>query len=164
MNPVHLLKGQAHKENRERRNRFYERYGIEFDYEDHDHSEGISKPMIARDLMPVMSWEQNIEEVGVMEYMAELLRTNEMIGADLSARNRAVKWLSDDIQQMKAKPFRWATAFWLRHNALKAVIFALLCALATYMAITTNMGKAGIDTSHSHSHSENQAETARQSG
>lgn len=149
VNQVHLLRGQSHKENRERRNRFYERYGLEFDYEDHDHCAGISKPMLAADLKPVMTWEQNITEVGVMEYMAELLRTNEMVAADLSARDKAVKWLSEDIRQMQAKPFRWAAMFWLRNHTLKALAVIMLVALATFTLVKAHLGETIVESNKS---------------
>ncbi len=53
--PIKLLSGQAEEENRDRRNRFYERFGLVFAYSDPEHREGVSKSMPVKKLTPVTS-------------------------------------------------------------------------------------------------------------
>ncbi|QJQ03088.1 N-acetyltransferase [Herbaspirillum rubrisubalbicans Os34] len=69
--PIELLHGQAiNSDEKERRNRFYARFGIEFDFHDPIAQEtGISKPMTAQGLKEVSSWEENITEHELAPYL-----------------------------------------------------------------------------------------------
>src|SRR5205085_300868 len=51
--PIKLRSGQAEEENRTRRNRFYERFGLVFGYSDPEHREGVSAPLPVRELKSV---------------------------------------------------------------------------------------------------------------
>ncbi len=48
--PIMLTSLQAYEENKERRNHFYERFGIEFNYFDQAKMEGVSLPILASNL------------------------------------------------------------------------------------------------------------------
>jgi GNAT superfamily N-acetyltransferase len=56
--PIELVEGQAQGENKDRRNRFYERYGLVFEYCDETRQEGISKPTPISSLTLVESWKK----------------------------------------------------------------------------------------------------------
>lgn len=51
--PIELLSGQSYSENKERRNRFYEQFGLEFDYKDSSHEAGLSRSIAVRSLNTV---------------------------------------------------------------------------------------------------------------
>ena len=105
---VELLEGQAHDDNKARRNRFYEQFGLEFDYRDPEHREGLSRPMLAGALMPVQTWQQNLRERDVREYLADVLRENERVNFELKQRERAIASLRGELRRAEARPVRWA--------------------------------------------------------
>lgn len=105
---VELLSGQARDDNKARRNRFYEQFGLVFDYRDPEQCEGLSKPMLAAALTPVETWKQNIREKDVCEYLGEVLYERDQLEFELSQRERAIKSLSNEIKRAKARPVRWA--------------------------------------------------------
>ncbi|NKF94868.1 hypothetical protein GO290_01947 [Ralstonia solanacearum] len=105
---VELLSGQARDDNKARRNRFYEQFGLVFDYRDPEQREGLSNPMLAAALTPVETWKQNIREKDVREYLGEVLYERDQLELELSLRERAVKNLSDEIKRAEARPVRWA--------------------------------------------------------
>lgn len=105
---IKLLSGQAEEENRDRRNRFYERFGLVFAYSDPEHREGVSKPMPVKELTPVTSWEANIRERDPREYLAELLYERERMVMDAWQRDTAIKNLSATLEVARNHPVRWA--------------------------------------------------------
>jgi GNAT superfamily N-acetyltransferase len=67
---IELVAGQASEDNRDRRNRFYERFGIEFDWNDPlRRTSGFSKPMKIAALRDVESWKENISEIPFWDFM-----------------------------------------------------------------------------------------------
>ncbi|WP_418647385.1 GNAT family N-acetyltransferase [Thauera butanivorans] len=106
--PIKLLSGQAEEENRDRRNRFYERFGLVFAYSDPEHREGVSKSMPVKKLTPVTSWEVNIRERYPREYLAELLYERERMVMEASQRDTAIKNLSATLEDARNHPVRWA--------------------------------------------------------
>lgn len=104
---VELVIGQADEGNKVRRNRFYERYGLVFDYSDAEHKEGRSRPMPARLLTPVDTWRQNITERPVMDYLADLLQSQTRTALALQQRTQAVESLAAERRRIYAHPVRW---------------------------------------------------------
>lgn len=105
---IKLLSGQAEEENRTRRNRFYEGFGLKFAYSDPEHREGVSKPMPVKELTPVTSWEANIRERDPREYLAELLFEREHMAMEASRRDTVIKRLSATLEDARGRPVRWA--------------------------------------------------------
>lgn len=105
---VELLEGQSHGENKARRNRFYEQFGLVFDYRDPDHREGSSLPMYASALTPVETWKANIRERDVREFIGEVIYDHNCMRLELSERERVVGSLRSKIEQAEARPARWA--------------------------------------------------------
>lgn len=108
VNTIHLRSEQAVGENTERRNRFYERFGIEFDYSDPEHHAGHSKPMQASALKPVNSWEKNITEHSMFDYLGGVLYAREKAVNQVADKVRAIEYLKDTLAQAEAHPVRWA--------------------------------------------------------
>ncbi|UVE66929.1 hypothetical protein L2Y90_07405 [Burkholderia pyrrocinia] len=106
--PVELLSGQADVENKARRNRFYEQFGLVFDYSDPEQREGLSKSMAAHALTTVTTWGQNLREQDVREYVGELLYEHQQLKSELSQREQAIKNLSDEVKRAEAHPVHWA--------------------------------------------------------
>jgi hypothetical protein len=105
---IKLLSGQAQEDNRARRNRFYERFGLKFAYSDPDHEEGVSKPMPARGLTPVTSWEANIRERDPREYLAELLYEREGMVMEAARRETVIQNLTARLDESNRHPVSWA--------------------------------------------------------
>jgi len=132
---IELLVHQASEENTERRNRFYEQFGLVFDYRDPKHEEGFSRRMPGRDLNQVDTWRQNIKEWSMDEYLATTLYDAERARADLRAREQAVRNLVSDRNQAEAAPLRWALRilFWrYRDTVLMAAAVILIAVLAWF--------------------------------
>ncbi len=108
VNTVELIENQADVENRERRNRFYERYGLVFDYTDPEHQAGRSLPMLASDLKVVESWKHNITEHRFHDYLSDLLREKEQAVSDLQGKKIAIEWLKTERSAAEQHPLRWA--------------------------------------------------------
>ncbi|WCB48104.1 GNAT family N-acetyltransferase (plasmid) [Nitratidesulfovibrio vulgaris] len=60
------------EDNRKRRNRLYEQFGITFDYTDEHCCRGVSHPMLASQLVPVSRWQENIREEALLDTLAAL--------------------------------------------------------------------------------------------
>lgn len=104
---IRLLKGQSHGENKERRNRFYEQFGLEFDYTSPEHTEGQSRPMLACELHPVETWKANIKEHHLMDFLVDTMNTRDVALSELEWRDRAVKELVGEQRQAEARPILW---------------------------------------------------------
>lgn len=131
---VELLPGQAHDEkNKVRRNRFYEQFGLVFDYLDLEEREGLSRPMFAAELTPVDTWKRNICEWDVREYLGEALYEREQLAFKLPQRELAIKNLSEEIKRAEARPVRWALQrlWWQISPLLGLVLFILVLLIWT---------------------------------
>ncbi|MDN7735265.1 MULTISPECIES: hypothetical protein [Burkholderia] len=72
VNTITLLSVQAVGDNKERRNIFYEQFGIVFDYNDPTtRAAGKSRDMMTSALVPREKWSSNIVEQDVAEYVRE---------------------------------------------------------------------------------------------
>lgn len=117
VNPIELRMGQARAENKARRNRFYEQFGLRFDYLDSGKREGVSRPMQVRALNVVETWEKNIFEHSMFDHLAEHLDAVESAQAKLAALSHAYAYLSEEQKKAEARPFRWAIKRLCNQNA-----------------------------------------------
>ncbi len=108
VNSVELMIGQGGDENKERRNHFWERFGLEFDYSDPEHRTGRSKPMLAKDLNQVEKWKENITELRVQDYLSELLYTRQQALWEVARLDSAFNDTRDELRKAEARPIRWA--------------------------------------------------------
>lgn len=104
---VELMIGQADDENKLRRNRFYEQFGLVFDYSDGENKLGRSRPMLARQLTPVDTWQKNITERLVTDYLADLLQSQARTVMALRQRTQVVELLAAKQQRIEAHPMHW---------------------------------------------------------
>lgn len=110
VNTITLLEGQSHDENKERRNRFYEQFKVEFDYTSTERKAGPSFPILVRDLDLAHSWKENITECNLAEFLTDTVYRNKVAESELEHRTRTVKELSTEQRRIQAKPLRWALA------------------------------------------------------
>jgi GNAT superfamily N-acetyltransferase len=110
---ISLLEGQAGASNKDRRNRFYEQFGIHFDYADVDHKAGTSRPMVVAQLVPLPLIPANIEELHLFDYLGDLVTREETASREVSFLKRANKELHAERRAAAAKPLRWTLKNWL---------------------------------------------------
>ena len=134
---VELGELQAYPENKERRNRFYEQFGLVFDYRDTDHKNGLSRPMLAAELTTVETWKANLREMDVREYFSEEVFENERMKLDLARLQCAVDGLNNEIKRAEARPIKWfLRQLWLRFLPFLGPAVLLSClAVGIYSAI-----------------------------
>lgn len=128
VNSIQLLAGQALGRNTSRRNRFYERFGFVFDYEDNGQREGESRPMKVSELRRVESWKENISEWNVVDCMNRALEAASAANSELVRLRRAVKDMVEERRMIEARPLWWATKLTCRRRAgwfFAALIVAL---------------------------------------
>ncbi|QTD31420.1 hypothetical protein [Pseudomonas fluorescens] len=126
VNPIELLMGQARGDNKARRNRFYEQFGIHFDYRDAGRREGRSRPMHVRELSVVETWKNNIFEHKMIDHLTERLDAVESAQMNFEARNRAYTFLSEEQAKAEATPLRWAFGRHFRQSVERIVIGLVL--------------------------------------
>ena len=129
VNSIELLAGQAHGDNKSRRNWFYEQFGLVFDYTDPEHREGRSRPMLAGALVKVETWKQNITEHRMLDYLAAVLYAEERATSELQARDRACAQLIAEQRRAEARPVRWALRRLYVHYASTVLAGLVLTAI-----------------------------------
>ena len=128
VNPIRLSSCQATPDNKERRNHFYENFGLEFDYVDSDKKEGRSKIMKARDLKENLRWQENIEIVEFIPFVEELISKISKQRLDLDMRESSIKRLSKENQLARDYPIRWGLK-WTWYNNINNFIGLCLLSL-----------------------------------
>ena len=129
VNSIELLAGQAHGDNKARRNWFYEQFGLIFDYSDLEHREGRSRLMPAGALVKVETWKQNICEHRMLDYLAATLYAEERATSELQARDRACAELIAEQKRVEARPLRWALRRLYAHYASTVLAGLVLTAM-----------------------------------
>jgi hypothetical protein len=139
VNAVALLDGQAGAANKERRNRFYEQFGLVFDYSSADRSAGVSRPMRAGALNTVETWRQNITEYNFLDYLAGVLFERDEAAAELSLRTRVCKDLIAERRAAEASPLWWMlkTVYWRNAGALAFAGILSLLGFVAWLRIGT---------------------------
>lgn len=129
--PIELREEQSHGENKARRNRFYEQFGLIFDYSDPECKEGLSRQIPAGALTPVETWKENIVEHDVRDYLGALLNEKDKVSQELYQRELAVKSLLSEVKRAENNPLRWAVRqLWWRY-APSLVVLATVASLGT---------------------------------
>ncbi len=111
LNSVFLSEVDASDENRERRNRFYEQFGLRFQFDGPGRREGRSLPMRCGDMTTdaaKTAWGRNIVEY---EGGAGFERLVELYGAEAARAEpleRALRWRKAELDKRDAHPLRWA--------------------------------------------------------
>ncbi|KWO63780.1 hypothetical protein [Burkholderia territorii] len=130
VNSIQLLAGQARGSNTARRNRFHERFGFVFDYEDNEHRAGESRPMKVSALRQVDSWKENISEQNVVDCLNGALEAASAANRESEGLRRTVNELVGERSIFEAHPLWWATKVICRRRAgwlVGALIVGLAC-------------------------------------
>lgn len=108
VSPIKLLAGQAHGENKARRNQLYEQFSLVFDYHDPEKCTGFSMPMLVEELTPVETWKNSIFERDVREYLCKVLYERDQLALKLSQLEYTFKQQSIEMGHAMANPAWWA--------------------------------------------------------
>lgn len=136
---IELFKDDGRGDNKNRRNRLYEQFGIEFDYTSDEKTAGRSKPMKVADLLDVSPWEENITVEPLDQFHARLVYENRTLKMDLSFREEAVRDAWQEVRRRDRRPLRWAFGAtlqnivysrWFAHGVLAGLaVFVLVWSL-----------------------------------
>ncbi|MDQ1923882.1 hypothetical protein [Massilia pseudoviolaceinigra] len=139
VNAIELLAGQADDGNKARRNRFYERFGLEFVYRDTEQREGLSRPMRVDALTPVETWKENVLERDIRDYIGELRSHLNSVNVDISRQEQTIKSLRSEIERAQARPLRWALrrTLWGLYALAGPLIVILIIAAAIWSFVKT---------------------------
>ena len=132
---ISLYEGQANDHNRDRRNRFYEQFGLLFEYSDAGHRAGTLQALRVRELNTVDAWEQNIQERDIRDGLREQRRENDRLMLERTGRVFALENLQRELSRAQRYPFVWAlTQFWgERRSTISAWALGLLAAGALWL-------------------------------
>ena len=103
LNRIKLTAVQAQNDNKNRRNRFYEQFGIEFEYRENKDS-GISKPMNTHQLKNTENWMKTIKKYEAEEFIDLIAE----IDANLISANSSLEIDRTELKFAREKPIRWA--------------------------------------------------------
>ena len=105
---INLLPGDGKSaENRTRRNRFYEQFGIEFDYLEADMVTGVSRPINAGQLNEVTIWNETITEHSAITYLRKLSGDADDAAMDARGQTRYVADLNRQLDFAERHPIKW---------------------------------------------------------
>jgi GNAT superfamily N-acetyltransferase len=123
--PITLADGDGDPENKDRRNRFYEQFGLRFTYDDEDRRAGGSLPITAADLVDSSAWEGRVEEHRFLETFAKHLDRGNTAERDLAWQTNEVRKLHVLLARDAAHPIR-AAAKGLWNLYPNAWVYALM--------------------------------------
>ncbi|CUJ49287.1 hypothetical protein [Achromobacter kerstersii] len=106
--PIKLAAIDARADNRERRNKFYANFGIAFPSSAGPLIEGRSLPMLAAQLTPHRTWEENIIVKDVPSYIDELRKQVWSLNLENSRNASNIESLNKTINTANDAPLRWA--------------------------------------------------------
>ncbi|EJH7013992.1 GNAT family N-acetyltransferase [Salmonella enterica] len=118
--PITIGYGDAYKENKERRNWFYEQFGIKFKYHNDRHEAGKSRPMKAAALNTVDSWDKskggNIIIQSCYDFMISLVDENNKLIKDKNILIRENERLNKKLCFFESKPIKTGIKQFLGRN------------------------------------------------
>ncbi len=124
---VQLMGGQANPENKARRNRFWEQFGLVFDYNDAEKRAGTSQPMTAKALNVTTKWQENLRELTFSDYLETVLYEKDRLALEVAQLKRTTENLSSSLKHIQNHPWRWALRrLWWRyaHRLISSCIWA----------------------------------------
>lgn len=111
LNSVFLSEVDASDENRERRNRFYEQFGLRFEFDGPGRREGRALPMRCGDLTAEVAkaaWSRNVVEYEGGAGFEKLVELYEAEAARGEPLERELRWRKAEMARRDANPLRWA--------------------------------------------------------
>lgn len=108
--PIALSDTDAYAQNKSRRNRYYEQFGISFDYTDSDCGSGVSRPLRVCDLTPVspVVWQKSIKEYDLVDYLRRYSAEKLKLLRDIQKLQANIDFQQQVIRDSQARPFKWA--------------------------------------------------------
>ena len=91
-----------------RRNRFYEQFGISFEFSDDEKRSGSSFPIRASSLNQVSTWESNIEEVNETYFLLQFEKRIYSYDFKIRKAKEINKALSKKLDNIEKQPLRYA--------------------------------------------------------
>lgn len=128
VNSITLNASQADKDNKLRRNRFYEQFNLTFDYIDDRREAGSSLTILAVELTTVTSWEANIREWPVHHFIGHLLLHRRQIELNQLTLRRAFDDLLAEVQHAEKSPLWWGITQWCKSH-VQRIFWGLLAAV-----------------------------------
>ncbi|HHX6290000.1 TPA: hypothetical protein ACVGJS_003586 [Pseudomonas aeruginosa] len=136
VNSISLSETEAEGDNLIRRNRGYEQVGFVFDYSDPEHRTGRSRPMPASDLKVVHTWEKNMTEMTVPEYIKHLRAQVQHLKDAQSNAEGARERLAAELAAALQSPLLWGLrTFGSSPKALFGVAGVLIVLWGLYEAL-----------------------------
>lgn len=131
---IWVASADGYNKNRERRNRFYEQFGLVFKYSDAERREGHSAPIPAGLLNLSGAWRSNITEYPLDDYLGSLLRENVRLANELQTTRDIAERCMRDYQRAESNPLIWGvrTFFESFFNKYWAVMVVLIILYAFY--------------------------------
>lgn len=123
---IGLSEGQADEENRERRNRFYEQFGIEFNYTDDSRRTGRSRPMTAAQLIRSDRWMSRIKMINLRDYISLQLTSIEMQSFEIEREQRVKNHYKKDYEEACKAPVKFLFKQWWYRYGPHLVILSVL--------------------------------------
>lgn len=109
-------------QNRLRRNRFYEGFGLEFDFTDKDKSAGVSRSILAGNLKEVTTWVQTITEHDLPRYLRAAFSDAEETAVTARVQVRNFEELCGELRFAERHPVRWIARAWLKNHPARIAI------------------------------------------
>lgn len=132
INPLHLMEAHAQDESsRTRRNRFYEQFGLRFDFTDPSEQAGRSRPITPAELVTVDTWQQNIRELPFDGFLADLLRKQRDTEFELREAAAGEKRMTREFRQAWDRPLRWALSIVVQRHGVSLAVASAGAALAS---------------------------------
>lgn len=110
----------------ERRNRFYEQFGIEFDYTDESRRTGRSRPMTAGQLIRSDRWMSRIKVINLRDYISRQLESIEMQNSELVREQRVKNHYMKDYEEARKAPVKFLFQQWWYRYGPHLVILSVL--------------------------------------
>lgn len=107
VNTIELLAHDGGADNKIRRNKFYENFGITFEYASNDKKAGLSKDMKAQELVNHDSWKQNIEIIPSDKLAHTFFRKENELMKLIEGLQHTTNYFKSRINQAEATPIRF---------------------------------------------------------
>lgn len=135
---IELPRGEPRESvNQVRRIHFYGKFGIAFDFTGDVSPCGASRPMAARDLTEVTSWQDTISEHSAVVFLRERVHETERSAAEIAFLRRSLKQDNIMLSQAYQRPVKWMFQRLVTDNLTRTgfiVAFGVVIGLGLYRA------------------------------
>lgn len=135
---IRLFSGDASDNNRLRRNRFYEQFGISFAFDDQSMSAGVSQPMKAGSLVEVTAWKKSITEHNLVTYLRSSINEAKMLSVDHRFSQRELRAASLTLNDAYQRPVTWMLKRLITDNLARTLLVGaslLIVGLCVYRLV-----------------------------